>query len=346
MQQELKKFYDKQVKEKIDKVNYEKQKASHEHLDLLNECKSLDNLEYDKINSNKTELRNVVDNNTIQAVTKKHIFNTNEVKQKLIDKVKIDAQLDILGKIDIGVKNNQRSNREQNAEEIKGQHLKLLKVKDLEKKAKAVEEMSSLQSNIQHLDKMERRYRNIFDTFERKHSQIQGNYNRLGIGKNNLAKSEVDKDSNINTFVNKQIRDNELKIKEESERRINRRLYLLNEMQLANTNQIKETVSKKVNKQLSQTIQEKLMIMKDIATQRMDEEDERERKLLKEKYLKQNLDLQNTQLLISKRKNFILNDKELGMNHSIITNMNKGQYGSKDEVQEDLIEKSYITSFL
>lgn len=327
-------------------MNYEKQRASNEHLDLINECRSLDNLEYEKIRNNKSELRNVVDNNTIQAVTKKHIFHTNEAKQKMIDKVKIDAQLEILGKIDVGVKNNIRSERQQNAEEVKGQHLKLQKVKDLEKKAKAVEEMNSLQSNIQHLDKMERRYRNIFETFERKHSQIQGNYNRLGIGKNNFAKSEVDKDMNINTFVSKQIKDYETKVKEENDRRINRKLYLLNEMQHANTDQIKQTITKKINKQLNQNIQEKLMIMKDIATQRMDEEDERERKLLKEKYLKQNLDLQNTQMLINKRKNFILNEKELSMNNTIISNMNKGKYGSKDEVQEDLIQKSYITSFL
>ena len=346
VQQQLKKFYDKQVQEKKDKVNYEKQRASHEHLDLLNECRSMDSFEWDKIRNNKNELRSVVDTNTIQAETKKHTYTLNEVKQKIIEKAKIDAQFNLLGKIDIGVKNNQRSNLEQNAEEVKGQHLKSLKVKELEKKVKAAEEMNALQSNIEHLDKMERRYRNIFEVFERKHSQIQGNYSRLGMGKNNLARSEVDKDASIGSFVNKQIRDYEQKVKEENDRRRTRRMHLLNEMQFSNTNQIRDTISKKINQQLSQNIQEKLMIMKDIANQRLDQEDEIERKLLKEKYLKQNLDLQNTQVLIGKRKNFILNDKELGMNQSIIANMSKGQPGSKDEIQEDLIKKSYIKSFL
>ena len=123
-------------------------------------------------------------------------------------------------------------------------------------------------------------------------------------------------------------------------------MNLLNQVQIANQSQIKHAVVKKISQQNAQTIQEKLMIMKDIASQRIDDEDERERKILKEKYLKQNLDVQWAQALLSKRKDYILNNKELGMNHSIITNMNKGTYNSKDEVQEELILKSYIRPFL
>ena len=57
-------------------------------------------------------------------------------------------------------------------------------------------------------------------------------------------------------------------------------------MQLANQNQIRQSLVKSANKQYAQNMQEKLMIMKDIASKRIDEEDEAERSVLKKKYYK------------------------------------------------------------
>lgn len=69
-QRQLKKFYDKQVQDKKDRERYEQQRASHEHLDLLGECRSLDNIEYDKIACNKHELKQVVNDNVLNSETK------------------------------------------------------------------------------------------------------------------------------------------------------------------------------------------------------------------------------------------------------------------------------------
>lgn len=68
--------------------------------------------------------------------------------------------------------------------------------------------------------------------------------NKLGFGKNNLAKYEQDKDFLINDFANKQILNYEAKVREENEQRRLRRLQLLRDMQQTNTLQIKEALHK------------------------------------------------------------------------------------------------------
>lgn len=121
----------------------------------------------------------------------------------------------MLNNIETGVQKNLKSVNGYHAEEIKDQHAKLLAAKELEKRGKLIEEKNALQSNLEHLDKMERRYKNIFDVIEQKQSDIQKSYNTLGFGRNNLAKSEVDKDALINSFVDKQIKEYEVKVKNE-----------------------------------------------------------------------------------------------------------------------------------
>lgn len=344
-QKQLKKFYDKQVKDKQEKANYEVLRASHEHLGLLSECRSLDYTEHDKIMTNKSHLREMVDTNTIQAHTKRNLM-LKELQSKAVEKAKVNAQLQLLQKFDEKVRNQLKSNILNIAEEIKSQKLKNEKAKELERKAKLVEENHALESNIQHLNKMERRYRHIFEVIDQKHSAVQQNYQKLGFGKNNFANFEKDKDRLIDIFANKQITQHEQKMQEENERRRNRRLEMLREMQQANTAQIKHTLYKKVVKKNEQETNEKLMIMKDLASKHMEMEDEIERAKLKKMYLKQNLDLQNTQNLLSKRKDFVLNEKELGINHTIIHQMNRSNYNLKDDIQEDLIQRSYQKSFL
>lgn len=344
-QKQLKKFYDKQVKDKRDKADYELQRASHEHLGLLSECRSIDNTEYDKIMNNKSHLREVVDTNTVQTYTKRN-QQLKELQVKAIEKAKVNAQLKLLQKFDEKDKTQLKNNILSVAEEIKSQRVKNEKAKELEKKAKLVEENHALKSNIQHLNKMERRYRHIFEVIDQKHSAVQDNYQKLGFGRNNFANFEKDKDRLIDIFANTQITQHELKMKEENERRRNRRLELLREMQQANSSQMQHTLHKKIVKKHEQQTNEKLMIMKDIASKQMEMEDEIEREKLKKMYLKQNLDLQNTQNLLNKRKDFVLNEKELGINHTIINHMNKSNYNQKDEIQEDLIQRSYQKSFL
>lgn len=179
-----------------------------------------------------------------------------------------------------------------------------------------------------------------------KHKDVQNNYKKLGYGKNNLARFEHDKDYTIDKFTDKQIEDHERRMQEENERRRQRRLQLLREMQQANSTQIQLGLFKKMKQKQTEEINEKLMIMKDLASKQIEDDDEKERSVLKKHYLKQTLDMQNTQNLLNKRQDFILNDKELGMNHSIINKMNKSRLQSKDEIQEDLIQKSYMKSFI
>lgn len=66
---------------------------------------------------------------------------------------------------------------------------------------------------------------------------------------------------------------------------------------------------------------------------KLDEEDEREREILKRKYLKQSLDSQTNQIMINKRQQFVLNEKEASINKPIIDQMNKSQFRSLDDVQ-------------
>lgn len=65
-----------------------------------------------------------------------------------------------------------------------------LKILSLEQRAKVIEENYALKSNIDHLDKMERRYRNIFEVIEQKHAAIQNNYRNLMPENKNLADYE------------------------------------------------------------------------------------------------------------------------------------------------------------
>lgn len=66
---------------------------------------------------------------------------------------------------------------------------------------------------------------------------------------------------------------------------------------------------------------------------KLDEEDEREREILKRKYLKQSLDSQTNQIMINKRQQFVLSEKEASINKPIIDQMNKSQFRSLDDVQ-------------
>jgi hypothetical protein len=181
--------------------------------------------------------------NTLQAKTKRDIED-EESKLKNVDKVKINAQMSLINKIHTSSQNKVSADMAQYAEDILAQRNKNEKEKQLEKKSKVIEENYALNSNIQHLDKMERRYRNIFEVIGKKHSDIQNAYKKLGFGKNNLAKYEQDKDFLINDFANKQILNYEAKVREENEKRRQRRLQLLKDMQQTNTLQIKETLNK------------------------------------------------------------------------------------------------------
>ena len=101
------------------------------------------------------------------------------------------------------------------------------------------EEKIALDSNIQHLNKMERRYQNIFNQIGNKHSAIQNLYQGLGkgrglrvdrLGKNNLANSERDKDKMIEDFTNKQIQQYQNKVVQEEQYRKFRKDQLVKEM--------------------------------------------------------------------------------------------------------------------
>ena len=97
-----------------------------------------------------------------------------------------------------------------------------------------------------------------------------------------------------------------------------------------------------LNKLKNDRAKEKLMIMKDIASKQMDENDEREREMLKRKYLKQNLDNQTAQSLISKRHDYILTSKELDINQSLIKQLNSSNQNSRDAMQDTIIESTYV----
>lgn len=113
--------------------------------------------------------------NTIQAKTKRDM-ELEESKLKSIDKFKINAQMSLMSKIHTNSQNKLKANMSQYAEEIKAQRHKAEEAKQLEKKAKVIEENFAIKSNIQHLDKMERRYKNIFEVIGKKHSEIQNAY--------------------------------------------------------------------------------------------------------------------------------------------------------------------------
>lgn len=176
-----------------------------------------DKVEADKIIKSKASIKNTVINNSIQDSLNKSAKKKAEIQQKAIEKVKIDAQVSILNNFEISAHQKSRSVVENHSKEIRNQHEKLLKVKELERQAKLVEEKHALQNNLEQLDKMQRRYRNIFDVIEQKQSGIQNSYSGLGAGRNNLARSEVDKDMRISTFVDKQIIQHEVKTKNEFE---------------------------------------------------------------------------------------------------------------------------------
>ena len=344
-QKQLKKFYDKQVQDKKDYQNYEKQKASCEHLDLVSDCKSIDNFEYNKIKNNHKKLIEVSHNNNVHAQTRK-FYDKDVSNLNHIDKSKIDAQIALIERNNAQSQNEEKINKLKYAEDVKDQRVKNEKTKDLEKVMKLLQENHTISSNIQHLDKMEKRYKNIFDVINKKDSDIQNTYKKLGLGNNNFAQYERDKDSVIDNFTNKQIVSNESKIHHENHRRRQQRLELLNETQKANTAQIKNSLQKRLNQKHIEVNNDKLTIMKDLAFKHVQEKDEIERCNLKKKYLKQNLDIQNAQNLLNKRHNFLLNDKEFGINKNVISQLNKNNLGSRDDIQEDLINQSYQKSFL
>ena len=66
---------------------------------------------------------------------------------------------------------------------------------------------------------MEQRYKHIFNVINDKHSAIQTLYKKLGSGRGNLAVSEQEKDQMIEDFTDRQIREYELKVKGEEERK-------------------------------------------------------------------------------------------------------------------------------
>lgn len=183
-------------------------------------------------------------------------------------------------------------------------------------------------------------------TLINKHSSIQENYKKLSLDRKNFASSELEKDKLIDHFTSKQIQEYEDKVQQENKYRKELKLKMLRDMQQANVQQIKRSLMKKMHQKRRQQDNEKLMIMKDIASKCVEEDDELERSRLKKQYLKQNLDIQNTHNLIQKRENFVLNRKELSMNQPIIQQMSKSKQESKGDIQEDLIQKSYMKSYL
>jgi hypothetical protein len=62
------------------------------------------------------------------------------------------------------------------------------------------------------------------------------------------------------------------------------------------------------------------------------------------RYLKKTLDVQIVNNIINKRENFVLNKKEMNMNHTIINKMNKSNLNSADDIQEELIQSSGFVS--
>ena len=62
------------------------------------------------------------------------------------------------------------------------------------------------------------------------------------------------------------------------------------------------------------------------------------------RYLKKNLDVQIVNNIINKRENFVLNNKEMNMNHTIINKMNKSNLNSAGDIQEELIQSSGFVS--
>ena len=177
----------------------------------------MDNVETEKVTKNKEKIKNIVLTNTIQYNKSNISKNNAEIKQKIIERVKIDAQIAKMNQHKVSEQINQRLVAEQHADEVKQQHSKLLQWKDLEKRSKIIEEKNALKSNIENLDKMHKRYRNIFNVIEKKQSEIQKTYSKLGAGRNNLAKSEVDKNWIINSFIDKQIIDSDIKINNQYE---------------------------------------------------------------------------------------------------------------------------------
>lgn len=222
-------------------------------------------------------------NNTIQVHSRKfHVDKEEQIKN--VDKEKVNAQMKLLEKINAKTENTHKEIKNKFAAEIRAQSISNNHKKLLDHQSKLNEENYALQSNIQHLNKMEQRYRNIFEVIGQKHSAIQNHYQKLKFGSNNLAYSERDKDHLINTFANKQITDYERKVEEDNQRRQQRRLELLRDMQNSNTAQIKNSLVKKIRQKQANEQNEKLIIMKDIATKYVEEDDEVKRSQLKKKY--------------------------------------------------------------
>ena len=224
------------------KFRFNKQKEDNEHRSLLSECKSIDSLEYSKINQNKSNLKHILDSNTIEV--HKKIASNKDSQIKKADKAKILAQMSFLAKADTRVKDDIKRVFKDHAEEVHQQRLNHIQQKELEKKARVIEEKKVLESNIQHLDKMERRYKNIFDDIGKKHNAIQEQYKKLSPERKNLADYEKFRDTRINEFTNKQISEYELKMQQEEEKRRQRRLFMLNDMQVANQMQIQSSIAK------------------------------------------------------------------------------------------------------
>lgn len=174
-QRQLKEYYDKQVQDKLKKDNYERQKARKDYADIMTECKSIDNLEYNKIKQNKSLLKDVASINTLSAFNRK-FSEDKERRQKLLDRAKIQSQLDHFKKLNYQNQNIAKMSLLKNAEEVKAQREKERKRKELEKQAKLIEEQKAIESNIQHFDKMEQRYRHIFEVIGKQQSDIQNHY--------------------------------------------------------------------------------------------------------------------------------------------------------------------------
>ena len=303
-QRQLKAFLDNQVNDVRNKHQVEKQKEVNEFKNIIQKCNDYDQKQAEK-QANIHQKMHANAESLNQAIQAKLHKAGQEMENKQLEKLNLLNQIRDITRKSEKVHDTQEC--------LKSAILHKTQEKELQKQAKLREEQQTMKEQINHFDKMEKRYRDIFVAINEKERLIQDSYRKLKPGCKNLALAETEKDRSIEEVISKQTRDNQNSIEKFEAHLKSRRDKSIEEFRNSNAKNLNIKKQRLLKNILSNKSAEDYIIMKDLMEKQLKLNEEKNKKAQIQRELKNTLDQQIRDKSVRQEKERILDYNGFGV---------------------------------